>query len=631
MKLGNYVVVRSWFLRHATRKQQVAQMLVDSIGRVVCTVEGEATDKIVAALWQNEQAIRHVADWFQSAVLEKASWLSNVNEHGHPKKLLKYGSLERIFAEADKVMLRKSRGLGRRGLNEGSEEVIATLEGGYSIVRMLTSAALDAESAEMQHCIGHGSYDEYLEAGSNTMLLSLRDRNGRAHATIEIEDRKIVQVQGKQNKSPAEKYIVLLVGYFAREKFDFGYFGAGDDGWIVDVHGVIHQCDRLPSRLHVAGDLRLSDVPMPTEIEAGGRIYITVASWEVPPRSLKAGDIHIYGSGFREMPEVVTGGTLRLAHTAITQLPSGLSVKNLRVEDTPLQRLPDDIKIEGDVVLRRTEVTSLPSGLWCRDGKGARANGTVDLTGSPISSLGGLTVVCGSLLLEKTAIKELPSGLFVTRDMDISDTAIRDVHEGVAIGGDLKITNANVRFHHKKMTVGGSVKISQSTVRLPKELTCGQTFLARDSILVMPESLESHEIEIDKVKLNRFPKRLKARHIWAEKVAPSGFLNKLSLRDCDLEANFLNVMDKPLKLGVGVKAETVVVYADDKSAVSMTSQQAREYLGNHKIHACHGGLMGFAESISAIVRGRNPRLFFAGRGPAPGQRLVYDEFHRSAA
>lgn len=617
---------------------RVTQMLSLSVGRVIYKTEGDDVEKIIHAVEVNKYAIRHIADWFKSAILEDSPWLANVDEHGHPKKLMKFGSLERIVAEADKVMIRKSRGLGRRGLGEGAEEVIATLEGGYSIVRLLTPAALDAESHEMQHCIGHGSYDAYLEEGSTTMLLSLRDRNGRAHATAEIKDGKIVQVQGKQNKAPANKYLALFVRYFVGENFDFGDFGDGSEGWVADTHGVIHRCDRLPRLLRVPGDLRLyGGMASPLEIEARGHVNLGVDVGETPPRTIKArGGIRLIGKGFRELPEIETGGQLHLDHTEIAFLPDGLCVKGLHVEDTPLQRLPDDIKIEGSLCLRMTKVTSLPPSLWFRGGAAVRALGTVDVTGSPVSSLGGLNEVGGSLLLGSTAMKELPDKLFVAKHLDISTTAIRDIPGGVRVGGDMTVTNADVRFRHDEFIVGGSVNIRHSKVRMPKRLVCGRTFKVSDSVLVMPEHIQcGGDVSIENTKLDRFPRRIKAGHVWMDKVRPSGFLNRLGSLDCDLETNLLTVMDKQLKFGAEVKAETVVVFVDAKRAVSMTTEQAREYLGKHKAFARRGGLTAYAESISGTVRERVPRngevLFFTGPGAEHGRRIVYDEFHRSAA
>ncbi len=622
---------------YAGGNHTVREMLWLSVGRVIRKTMADDSRLVYAQISVHDRAVRHVADWFKSAVIENAPWLKNVDQRGRIKKLMKFGTLEQIFAEADKVMIRKSRGLGRRPLGDGHEEVVATLEDGYSIVRLLTPEALDAESHEMQHCVGHGAYDECLEGGSKTMLLSLRDRNGRAHATAEITDGQIIQVQGKQNTSPAHKYLVLLVRYFAKEKFNFGDFCDGVDGWVADIHGVVHSCDQLPRCLHVPGDLHLHGALAPAEIEAKGNVYIAVLDGETPPRSIKAGgDIHLYGRGFRELPEIQTAGELRLEHTSVSCLPNGLRVKGLRVEGTPLKRLPDDISIYGDIALHMTKVTSLPPGLWHRDGGVARSVGTVDLTGSPVCSLGGLNDVNGSLLLGSTAISKLPERLDVANHLDISMTSIRDIPIGLKVGGNLTIMNADVRFRQEELAVGGGINIRYSKVKLPRRVVCGKTFKAFDAILAMPEHIQcGHDVSIENTKLNRFPKGIFARSVWLENLSPSCFLNRLSSLDCTLWANQLTVKDKPLRLGAGVRVDTVVVFEDAKRAVSMTTEQARAYLDKHKSYARRGGLAAFAESISATVRERGSRngevLFFTGLDASLGRVMVYDEFQRSAA
>jgi hypothetical protein len=152
---------------------------------------------------QDEQSFWHVRDWISSAVANGASWLSNLNEDGCPKKLAKCGSLSALVAEADKQM-GKELAKGRRGVAQG-EEVFAEDDGVFHVVRLMTPAALDRESDAMRHCIGHGGYDRLLKEDSH-LYLSLRDRFGKPHATIEVVKEMIVQFQGKANTPPKDEY-----------------------------------------------------------------------------------------------------------------------------------------------------------------------------------------------------------------------------------------------------------------------------------------------------------------------------------------------------------------------------------------------------------------------------------------
>jgi hypothetical protein len=595
---------------------QVKEMLALSVGRIILKTAGGDVDKIIGLVEADKQPIKHVADWFKSAIIENAPWLTNLDEHGHSKKLMKYGSLERIFAEADKVTLRKSRGLGRRKLGEGAEQVVAVLAGGYSIVRMLTTEALDAESHEMQHCIGHGSYDGCLSEDSTTKLLSLRDKNGRAHATAEIRDERIAQVQGKQNKTPSHKYLSLLTQYFLGEKFEFGDFGNGSEGWVVDIQGNIHNHGNLPTFIQSPGNLYLNCGSVPSKIEARGAVIIDLADGAPPPLSIKAGGrVHLSGKGFRELPIIEMNDRLDLHDTMITSLSEKLSVKDLRVTNTPLLALPHDIKVGRNLVLQNTMVTSLPPSLWLHDGATVRAVGDVYIERSPVSSLGGLNTVDGSLSLNSTAMQELPERLDVSKGLHLSGNGGLDCKGVVKVGGDLSIAETDVRFRQKELIVGGSISIRNAKVCIPRRVLCGQTFFSSHTKLVMPNYLSCGSVDLRKTKINRYPKWIKATHTFLD-VSPSGFWNGLSSLK-KIETERLTVMDKPLNLGPEVQAETVVVIDSERSAVSMTTEQARDYLRKHKAFARSGGLKAYVETISGAIWHQ--------------KRIIYDEFHRVAA
>jgi hypothetical protein len=151
----------------------------------------------------DETPFYRVRDWVASAVENGADWLSNVNEDGCPKKLAKCASLDALVAEADKQMKKDiSRGVAapaKRG------PVFADQGGPFYLVRLNSRAALDDESNRMRHCIGNGGYDRFIGRDDH-LLLSLRDRSGQPHGTLEVVDKKVVQFQGKANTVPKEEY-----------------------------------------------------------------------------------------------------------------------------------------------------------------------------------------------------------------------------------------------------------------------------------------------------------------------------------------------------------------------------------------------------------------------------------------
>lgn len=122
------------------------------------------------------------------------------------------------MAEADKQM---RKDLNRqRTLFGDSEEVFAEEDGGFHMVRLRTEAALDRESETMRHCIGLGSYDRLLKE-DGYLYLSLRDKFGRPHATIEAIKGKIVQFQGKANTVPKAEYRDATVRLLAPHRIEF--------------------------------------------------------------------------------------------------------------------------------------------------------------------------------------------------------------------------------------------------------------------------------------------------------------------------------------------------------------------------------------------------------------------------
>ncbi len=84
-------------------------------------------------------------------------------------------------------------------------EVVHRFDDGYTVQKLTTKQQLDAEGRLMQHCVG--SYCEKVRAGES-VVYSLRDEKERPHVTIEVDptNDRVVQVKGKQNAKPAEKY-----------------------------------------------------------------------------------------------------------------------------------------------------------------------------------------------------------------------------------------------------------------------------------------------------------------------------------------------------------------------------------------------------------------------------------------
>jgi len=117
-------------------------------------------------------------------------------------------------------------------------------------------------------------------------------------------------------------------------------------------------------------------------------------------------------------------GDLDLRGTPITSLPSGLSVGGyLSLYNTPITSLPPDLSVGGNLDLIYCEkLTSLPSGL----------------------SVGG------NLYLNSTPITSLPSGLSVGGYLNLSGTLITSLPSGLTVGGNLHLFNTPLSKSHTK-------------------------------------------------------------------------------------------------------------------------------------------------------------------------------------
>jgi hypothetical protein len=91
------------------------------------------------------------------------------------------------------------------------------------------------------------------------------------------------------------------------------------------------------------------------------------------------GDLILRGTPITSLPSGLSvGGYLDLENTKITSLPSGLSVGGyLDLENTKIASLPSDLSVEGKLYLENTKITSLPSGL--------SVGGDLSLYGTPLS------------------------------------------------------------------------------------------------------------------------------------------------------------------------------------------------------------------------------------------------------
>lgn len=406
-------VVAEHMARFAEGDEELARLLAMSVGRVMLKALNNRRNEPA-----DDQTMRHIADWLAAAIATGASWLKNVDTHGRPKKLMKFGTVAQITAEADKAMGVANSKTRLQAEGDADEQVYMDLTDGYSLVRLLEPAALDRESSAMQHCIGNGAYDFNLKSGRR-MYLSLRDPSGNPHATLEIdlEGARLIQLQGKQNRAPVRRYFEIMRPYLEKSGLALN-IPASRLGFVVDKNGEWHSIDELPDGLEIDGNLDIS------------------------------------GSDLANLPRgLAVSGNLIANDTLLDQLPDGLSVGgDIHLARSHIRRLGNVTRVNGDLVLNRSRIMFLPDGL--------QVQGSMDVSGSKLWRLPGGLSVRHSLDISDTDIEALPEDIFIGVKLEMYRTELKSLPD--CLDDDLVV------YHGRRAGRGGRDGCLAGEMKAPK-------------------------------------------------------------------------------------------------------------------------------------------------------------------
>jgi hypothetical protein len=408
------------FLSTFSDDADVLRLMYHCVGRVLLKLKNTRRNWREAGLAVD---LKHAADWLGVALFHSEDWLSNVDEHGRPKKLLKFSDLDGILKEANKAMIKRAMQTPVIKIADGEEVLEQMLDAGWYMVRLLTDRALDNESAVMQHCVGHGTYDEAVKQ-NKTAILSLRDPRNNPHVTIEIDipTNSVVQVRGKQNARPKAEYARRIRDFIKSRDYDSVYRPV-DVGIIVDEMGRRHGVDSLPVGLAIKGTLDLSEYDL------------------------------------TELPEFLeVRGDLDIRRSAIRRLPRGLKVTgSLRASGSRLEELRSDHGIARDIDISGTRVVSLPDDL--------EVDGHLDISDTDIASLPSRLVVTGDLIMRSVDIKVFPSGVLVGRNLILSGSSIRRFEDtSLYVGGSLMMNDCGNVHLPQSLSVEHSVFIEKTMI-----------------------------------------------------------------------------------------------------------------------------------------------------------------------
>lgn len=490
----------------------ISDLLRDGPGRILlnlCTKTG-----LRPGAFADENTLRHIMDWLVAAKVRQEPWLTRLDADGRPLKLMKCGTIERLTHEADRAMKRWN---SRPAVapSEGAELIFDCGEG-YRVYKLVTTAALDAESGMMGHCVGNGGYDAAIENGE-LEIYSLRDGAGKSHVTIEVETRRwrITQMMGRANTDVKQEYMRRLIPWFNHDRklnlwetelppgfevdrnrqiVELARLGPGDqfDGDLT--LRVFEDTDEyvvpLPQRFTVLGDLtvgahRRMDYnvgqaqPHDFHHPIGGRDWNRESHGPVlkMPAGLKVeGKLTLHG--FRtgidakaysyrlvacrveSLPETVDRSAVMTECHIPTALSGTRFEKNLVIENCGSVAFGEPIHVSGELTLsNKSDIHGRPVNVvfngGCRVDGNLTSHNVAFEAGADVTVGGSVNFMGGELAGERVIV----AGDFVT-----NDTTFNRMPHHLEVGGDARFDWARIDRWPTTMEVGGRIKDGGATV-----------------------------------------------------------------------------------------------------------------------------------------------------------------------
>ncbi|MBY3151100.1 hypothetical protein HFO56_01575 [Rhizobium laguerreae] len=438
------------------------------LGRVLTNLAVRHESFTLAVVEASSDDTRHIYDWLLASHLRCESWLSRLDEQGRPLKLMKFGTVMSIVAEANKAMA-KRRSDGFRVSASAGTQIVHECGGGWTIVRLTTPEALDYEGSQMGHCVGQGGYDHLIDEDP---IYSLRDPMGRSHITIEVDNysKDIRQLKGKQNQAPKIAYTRRLVGwpglagltitegecpagFGVDRRFGLVELGALKPGesfegdlWIV-WNDKLDNPLVLPPNITIKGDVALRRAwrhsqyardrratPLPDGLTVEGKIEIE--GMLVDGFNVKADAVVIENSHIKRL------GTVQARRLAITDsvfdeeaLSSAVLHGEIRIKACRGVTFTETTSLAGSVSIVECKAGLSPSPVvWFRDGFRLKGRGELSVDGSFVG-FGHEVSVDGHLSITKNSTVSMPYCLDVSGNMIVSDSELSHWPEVLNVRG----------------------------------------------------------------------------------------------------------------------------------------------------------------------------------------------------
>jgi hypothetical protein len=320
------------WLESLGQRPEVTTLLMLCVGRIAVKAE------IGGGFASNDTDMYVIKGWLNRAVDEAQPWLLNVDDKGRPRKLMKFSSIDGIADEARKSLAIDRQNRARAAMTRDDETLVHDFGDGFTMVGLMTPAALKREGGATQNCIGDGGlYDERLATGK-WRYLSLRDRRGKSHASLELDVSRnhVNSMLGKQNRRALPKYQSRLAAFIGAN--NYSYDSTWCMGGAIDANGTL-----------------LDMMAVPGKVSINGSLYVRfLASGVLPLEELEVtGDLVISECVLRAIPaRVVVGGSVIIEKTRMRKLGDHVTiVRDLRITGADMGEIGDDVVVGGDVDL----------------------------------------------------------------------------------------------------------------------------------------------------------------------------------------------------------------------------------------------------------------------------------------
>lgn len=456
----------------------------------------------------------HVADWLASAVAADLKWLRNVDGNGVPRKFSKLATVADVKAEANRGLDRLLRNTASKAVVEGEEETVAVFDNGYTLVSLRSSAALDRESKEMQHCVGLGGYDEGLADGT-TAILSLRDGKGKAHVTMElrVDERMFVQIKGKQNRFPMQRYFDILVPWITSQGYEVRETELAG-GYFRQRGGPIRHVSALSQGEELEGDLTLRfdgdcdiDLVLPPGLRIAGSLVVRAEY--APGKRVAFGRDTVVGNQVETTGatvvglENVTAENLRLIGGEIAPVPDGTRISgDMYLSTVSFGDLLERAVFERGVEIVDNERVTVPAAASVR-GKMKISGGKAVMVKSGVTLTGGLDVSGGVHDCMLTVGQNVSvCGSFGVSNCDVT------LSDGLRVGEDLWVQFATLEGLPSRMDVGGlTLNKVRGVASIPDSVVIrGNVYLGDTDITSLGGRTDwPGDLRIPKSKITRLP------------------------------------------------------------------------------------------------------------------------------